>query len=98
MTYFGTHLQLDDFNLVCYDRRFIALVESVIEHLDGIVVKLVRETRPVEGKRHSMLVPTVVVVVKRFTVPARQDESLRRFGLAGSLHGEARGLPGFPIS
>jgi hypothetical protein len=50
--YLCAHLELDDLDPVCYDGRFVALVESVVEHLNGIVVKLVRETRPVEGEGH----------------------------------------------
>lgn len=50
----GAHLKLDDFYPVCDDWGLVAFVEGSIEHLDCIVVKLVRETRPVEGKRHDI--------------------------------------------
>ena len=35
------HLQLDDLDLVCYDRGLVALVEGGVEHLYGIGVELV---------------------------------------------------------
>ena len=37
----GTHLKFYNFNLVRYDRRFVALIEGRIEHLDCIIMKLV---------------------------------------------------------
>lgn len=46
----GAHLQLDDLDLVCDDGRFVALVERVVEHLNGIGVKLVGEARPLKGE------------------------------------------------
>jgi len=39
--YLRSHFQLDDLDFVCYDGRFVSLVEGGVEHLDGIVVKLV---------------------------------------------------------
>lgn len=47
-TYLGSHLQLDDLYPVGYDRRFVALVESIIEKLYRIGVKLVGKAWPLE--------------------------------------------------
>ena len=47
-TYLRAHLQLHNLNLVCYDRGLIALVESRLEHLNGIDMELVGETWPFE--------------------------------------------------
>lgn len=43
-----THFKFDNLDSVRYDGRLIAFIEGSIEHLDGIVVKLVRKPRPVE--------------------------------------------------
>ena len=47
-THLGAHLQLHNLYLVCYDWRLVALVESGLQHLDGIGMKLIREARPFE--------------------------------------------------
>lgn len=51
-THLCAHLKLHDLNLVCYDRRLVALVEGGIEHLYRIGVELVGKTRPFECKGH----------------------------------------------
>ncbi len=56
VTYLCPHLEFNDLDFVGYDRWFVALVESVIEHLDCIVMKLVRKAWPVEGERHVIAV------------------------------------------
>jgi len=37
----GSHLKFYNFNSVRYDRRFVALIEGRIEHLNCIIMKLV---------------------------------------------------------
>ena len=49
-THLRTHLQLNDLNPICYDRGLVTLVEGGLEHLDGICVELIRETRPFKGE------------------------------------------------
>lgn len=50
-----THLKLYNLNFVGYYGWFIALVERCIEHLNCIIVKLVRKSWPVESERHGMV-------------------------------------------
>lgn len=49
-TNLGSHFQLYDLYLVCYNRGLVALVEGIVKHLYRIVVELIRESGPVEGK------------------------------------------------
>jgi len=51
-THLSAHLELNDFYLVSDDGRLVALVEGIIEHLDGIGVKLVGKAWPFECERH----------------------------------------------
>ena len=49
----SAHLELNYLDLVRNNGGLCALVEGGVEHLNGIVVKLVGEARPVEGERHE---------------------------------------------
>jgi len=51
-------VQLDYLNLVRDNWGFASLVKGVIEHLNSIMMELVRKVRPAEGERHEKIVIT----------------------------------------
>ena len=65
-THLRAHLKLDNLYFVGYDRRLVAFIESVREHLNSIVVKLVRKSWPVEGERHDIVLVLAVVRIDAF--------------------------------
>ena len=55
-TNLGAHLQLDDLDLACNYGRLISLVERIVEHLNGIGMKLVGKAGPLKRERHGLII------------------------------------------
>lgn len=52
-TYLSAHLQLNHLDPIGNDGRLVALVQSGVEHFNGVTMELFRKARPFESERHG---------------------------------------------